>query len=47
MKIKVKTILREILFLNEIDLYENDDPINERIPHQKPHNLNQPLFLYL
>ena len=33
-KNKVKTLLQENPLLNETDLYETDDPVFKRIPHQ-------------
>ena len=42
-KNKVKTLLQENPLLNETDLYETDDPILKRIPHnslQQPHELH-------
>ena len=34
-KTKVKTLLQKYLLLNETDIYEDDDPLSKRIPHQK------------
>ena len=46
MRNKVKTSPRESLLLNESDLYEDDDLVSKRSPHQKSHQLQSSPVIY-
>ena len=41
---EIKMLLHENPLLNETDLEEDDDPVSERIPHQKSNNFNHPML---